>query len=335
MKVEVDKRIRVMAIALMTSELNQSANQKPHRHHPLYLDTENFIIGSKVRFHELERLLRDGTPSYFLFTYILSHSWPGLEPIEFPSFLERYEPGLCRSGLNKEIRGVLESGTLEKLWESQKPLWNEVEKDAIEALVGNSIERVIGGFFGVIDKELVFAPNPLYPELVSLGASGSDGLYCIARYPGKATEKWPYEPGVTAPDEEFSSYSENFVWSRIVAFHEFCHPLLDPFLSRNAELVKRLEHSPFSLGVLESYGKRYPSWEDMFAEFLIYGMTYAYLLDEFGEEVAESFHKTMEGKAGFTMSDVVGRQLYLYLKASREGRVMKFEDELAEIFGTE
>ncbi|NLT46695.1 MAG: hypothetical protein GXX80_14470, partial [Thermotogaceae bacterium] len=89
MKVEVDKRIRVMAIALMTSELNQSANQKPHRHHPLYLDTENFIIGSKVRFHELERLLRDGTPSYFLFTYILSHSWPGLEPIEFPSFLER------------------------------------------------------------------------------------------------------------------------------------------------------------------------------------------------------------------------------------------------------
>ena len=73
----------------------------------------------------------------------------------------------------------------------------------------------------------------------------------------------------------------------------------------------------------------------MFAEFLIYGMTYAYLLDEFGEEVAESFHKTMEGKAGFTMSDVIGRQLYLYLKASREGRVMKFEDELAEIFGTE
>lgn len=146
MKVESDKWIQVMAIALMTSELNQSANQKPHRHHPLCLDTENFILGNKVRFHELERLLRDGTPSYFFFTYILSHSWPGLEPIEFPPFLERYEPGLRRSGLNREIRGVLESGTLEKLQESQKPLWNEVEKDAIEALVGNSIERVSGGF---------------------------------------------------------------------------------------------------------------------------------------------------------------------------------------------
>ena len=48
--------------------------------------------------------------------------------------------------MNREIRGVLESGTLEKLQESQKPLWNEVEKDAIEALVGNSIERVSGGF---------------------------------------------------------------------------------------------------------------------------------------------------------------------------------------------
>jgi len=180
-------------------------------------------------------------------------------------------------------------------------------------------------------KELIFAPNPLFPELVSLGASGSDWLYSIARYPGRATEKWPYEPGVTAPDEEFSSYLENFVWSRIVAFYEFCHPRADLFLSRNAELVKRLEHSPFAFGILESYGEKHPSREDMFAEFLIFGMTYAHLLDEFGEEVTESFRKTMEDKAGFTMSNVVGRQLHLYLKASKEGRAMKFEDELAEI----
>ncbi|KUK80465.1 MAG: hypothetical protein XD94_0961 [Mesotoga prima] len=69
----------------------------------------------------------------------------------------------------------------------------------------------------------------------------------------------------------------------------------------------------------------------MFAEFLIFGMTYAHLLDEFGEEVTESFRKTMEDKAGFTMSNVVGRQLHLYQKASKEGRAMKFEDELAEI----
>ncbi len=55
----------------------------------------------------------------------------------------------------------------------------------------------------------------------------------------------------------------------------------------------------------------------MFAEFLIFGMTYAYLLDEFGEEVAESFRKTMEDKAGFKMSNVVGRQLHLYLKLKR------------------
>ncbi len=161
-------------------------------------------------------------------------------------------------------------------------------------------------------KELIFAPNPLFPELVSLGASGSDWLYSIARYPGRATEKWPYEPGVTAPDEEFSSYLENFVWSRIVAFYEFCHPRADLFLSRDAELVKRLEHSPFALGILESYGEKYPSREDMFAEFLIFGTTYAHLLDEFGEEVAESFRKTMEDKAGFKMSNVVGRQLHLY-----------------------
>jgi hypothetical protein len=28
-------------------------------------------------------------------------------------------------------------------------------------------------------------------------------------------------------------------------------------------------------------------------------MTFAYLLDEFGEEVAQSFHITMEGRTGF------------------------------------
>ncbi|WP_367356911.1 hypothetical protein, partial [Mesotoga sp.] len=43
-------------------------------------------------------------------------------------------------------------------------------------------------------------------------------------------------------DEEFSSYSENYV-SRIVAFHEFCRPLIDRFLSQNAKLVKKLSDS--------------------------------------------------------------------------------------------
>jgi len=332
MRVESDKRIRLMAIALMTTELNSSEKQRPHRHHPLYLETEDFIQGNKLHFHEVKRLLGDGTPSYFLFTYILSHSWPDLEPVAFPPFLERYEPGLCKSGINKELRQVVKTGILEDFWENQASRWKEIEEDAKVAFVGNTIKRTISDFFGRLETNLVFAPNPVFPELVSLGAAGYEGLYCIVRYPGRATSKWPYEPGVTAPDEEFSSYSENYVWSRIVAFHEFCHPLIDPFLSQNAELVKKLSDTPFAVGVSYSCGEKYLSWEDMFSEFLIYGMTFAYLLDEFGEEVAQSFHIAMEDRTGFSMTSALGRRLHACLMASREGNKMTLEDRLVEIF---
>ncbi|HDP77754.1 MAG TPA: DUF4932 domain-containing protein [Mesotoga infera] len=332
MKVESDKRIRLMALALMTTELNSSEKQRSHRHHPLYLETEDFIEESELHFHELERLLRDVTPSYFLFTYILSHSWPDLEPVAFPPFLERYEPNLCRSGVNMELREVVRGGTLENIWESQAPKWKEIEKDAALAFAGSTIDSTIAGFFGRLEANLVFAPNPLFPELVSLGAAGYEGLYCIARYPGKATSKWPYEPGVTAPCEEFSGYSENRVWSRIVAFHEFCHPLIDPFLSRNAELVRGLRETPFAKGVLASYGEKYTSWEDMFTEFVIYGMTYAYLLEEFGEKIAKSFHNTMQEKTGFTMTEMVGKQLHTHLIASRDRSGNTLESRLVEIF---
>ncbi len=37
MKVKSDKRIRLMAIALMATELNSSEKQRSHRHDPLYL----------------------------------------------------------------------------------------------------------------------------------------------------------------------------------------------------------------------------------------------------------------------------------------------------------
>jgi hypothetical protein len=55
----------------------------------------------------------------------------------------------------------------------------------------------------------------------------------------------------------------------------------------------------FAIGLSDSCGEMHLSREDMFSEFLIYGMTFAYLLDEFGEEVAQSFHITMEGRTGF------------------------------------
>jgi len=112
-----------MAIALMTTELSSSKKQRCHRHHPLYLETEDFIQGKRLRFHELGRLLRDGISSYLLFTYILSHSWPDLEPVVFPPFLERYKPGLCKSGVNTELRQVVRTGILEEFWENQASRW--------------------------------------------------------------------------------------------------------------------------------------------------------------------------------------------------------------------
>ena len=81
--------------------------------------------------------------------------------------------------------------------------------------------------------------------------------------------------------------------SRIVAFHEFCRPLIDRFLSQNVELVKKLSDTPFAVGLSDSCGEMHLSREDMFSEFINYGTIFACLLEEFGEEVAQSFHKTM------------------------------------------
>jgi len=119
MKVNSDKRIRLMAIALMTTELNSSEKQRSHRHDPLYLVARTSFWAKRLRFHELEKLLRDGIPSYFLFTCILSHSWSDLEPVVFQPFLERYEPGLCKSGVNTELKQVVKTGILEEFCENQ------------------------------------------------------------------------------------------------------------------------------------------------------------------------------------------------------------------------
>jgi hypothetical protein len=105
-------------------------------------------MGKRLRFHELERLLRDGTPSYFLFTCILSHSWSDLEPVVFQPFLERYEPDLCKSGVNTELKQVVKTGILEEFCENQASRWKEIEEDAFVAFAGNTIKRTISGFFG-------------------------------------------------------------------------------------------------------------------------------------------------------------------------------------------
>jgi hypothetical protein len=78
----------------------------------------------------------------------LSHSWSDLEPVVFQPFLERYEPDLCKSGVNTELKRVVKTGILEEFCENQASRWKEIEEDAFVAFAGNTIKRTISGFFG-------------------------------------------------------------------------------------------------------------------------------------------------------------------------------------------
>ncbi|MBP7199624.1 MAG: hypothetical protein KBA21_02680 [Mesotoga sp.] len=331
MKVSTDKRIRLVSTAMMLTELPELELRKPHAHHFLYEDTMRHLAGRKQP-ELLNSLLKDGTAYYFLFTYAVNLSWPYLEPLSFPDYLYRYEPALCASKLHLELRELLASADLESLWEGQKTGWEKLERDASTALEDNRIEELLRDFFGDHGRNLFFFPNPLFPELASLGAASDNCLYCIARYPGRSSQKWPHEPGVTLPGEEFGSFGDQPVWSRIVAFHEFCHPLIDPLITAKPELVEALRTSPFSRGVLSAFMDRYPSWEDMLAEFLIYAMTYAYLFHEFDRETAEIFHRTMEERSGFSGVRPMGEPLLRYLEERKNGEYVNLFDYLPVMF---
>ena len=90
--------------------------------------------------------------------------------------------------------------------------------------------------------------------------------------------------------------------------------------------------SPFSRGVLSAFMDRYPSWEDMLAEFLIYAMTYAYLFHEFDRETAEIFHRTMEERSGFSGVRPMGEPLLRYLEEKKDGEYTNLFDYLPVMF---
>lgn len=111
----------------------------------------------------------------------MSHSWSDLEPVVFQPFLERYEPDLCKSGVNTELKQVVKTGILEEFCENQASRWKEIEEDAFVAFAGNTIKRTISGFFGRLETNLVFAPNPLFPKLVSPLVQQDKTTYTVLR----------------------------------------------------------------------------------------------------------------------------------------------------------
>jgi len=258
-------------------------------------------------------------PMYFFYAYVLSLEWITFEANEFPDYLYEYVPELINSEFNLYLKEFYEKINIEKVWESQKVQWEETLFDCGKCFEGVYFKDLLSKFFGEINYDLIFYPNILVPQLMSSGASSSNKLYCIARMPGPVK-----------PTEQLMKFSDDVNWVNIVAFHEFCHPLLDYVFRNNKEEVLKSKIIANKINILDEYKKNYPQWDELFSELLIYSMTIVFLRHYISKDAADTFATESEQKTGITLYKQIADILEEYLL---EFNTNKYEN-ISDYFST-
>lgn len=321
--VRTDNRLRLItSILALTGYSEMEQRIESHELHPIFLETIKWLEPFKEyeAITSMRDILNSGVQPSPFFHYVLSLSWPDFSSTRTVSSKYIGEDYKLR------LKEFSEATRITELWKKQEPAWKSLESDVQEALANVSLKSYLQKIFGTLDGTLVFYPNPLVPRLISAAASNEEEIFCIIRLPEKAVS----ESAKTSEGEPIGSYSENSVWTKISAFHEFNHYLLEQAFIKDKDYVEKAKEIAVEKPVLEQYRVSYHEWENMFAEFITFGFTYLFLEENEGSRVADTYLERVEKKTGLTILTSLIDGLREYLEKHSTGEFIKITTYLPE-----
>ncbi len=313
-----DSRIKLLSYVLALTDYPQrEQKRRPHAVHKILPETREqlscYIDLPAVK--QLVNLLNAGIPYFFIQAYVLSLDWPELEPHKFSPYIFEYCPEILETGFNELLSDFYQKANLNELWEKHHKYWEETCKDAEKCFEGIAFKSLLSSLFGKLDYNLVFSPNILVPQLTSTGPSSTTELFCVARMPGPVS-----------PESSIMPFSRDCNWVKIVAFHEFCHPLMDELYRNNREMLERSKKIAERVEVFDEYRNSYPDWEDIFTEILIYSMTIVFLRQIVSRKAAEDFEEESREKTGIKLYSITADLIEEYLLEAGRGKYKTIAD---------
>lgn len=318
-----DPKIKLLSYVLsLTDYPEKEQERRPHAVHKILSETRRQLdmYTSLSAVTELKNYLNNNIWFIFIQAYVFSLNWPELEAEKFPVYIPEFIPEIVHSNYNTLLREFYHQTSLSKLWKQHDRSWKDACDDTKKCFRNIKIKDLLTKLFGKLNYDLVFFPNILVPQLISTGPSSTTELCCVARTPG------PAELGMSV-----KSFYEDCNWVRIVAFHEYCHPLMDEVYRANKEVFNEIKKVAKNGSVLNEYRKYYPDWEDLFTEILIYSMTIVFLRYEVSLNAAKDFEQESREKTGIKNYDRVADIIEEYLIEHEKGNYNTISEYFPEI----
>lgn len=329
-----DNRLRLITSILALTGYSETEQRiESYEPHPIFLETIKWLEPYKEyrAISSMRDVLNSGVNPSPFFNYSLALSWPGFQFTELPDSFTSAKSGAIESDYNIRLKEFYNATRIAELWEKQKSEWKNIEEDAERALDEVPFKSWLNKIFGSFDEKLVFYPNPIVPRLSSASGLNKNEFFCIIRLPVKSRERSTFEPVDISDGETIGSYSDNSVWTKISAFHEFTRLLLNINFNRDREHIDMAKVIAAEKPVLEQYRVSYHEWENMFEKFITFGFTYLLLEEIGGIKTADAYMESLEKKTGVTILPSLVDGLREYFEKHSTGEITNITTYLPEL----
>ncbi len=308
-KVTIDNRARLIsAVLAATNWPDKEQARKRHRAHAHARNTGRRVETQSKHpaVHTLQMLLDHGTPLEAIFTYVLSLSWPGLEPsARLPWVPDHWAA---------ELRDFLAVNDLEAWWSEENDTWQLAQEQTQKVVHGIDFHNFFKPFVGPVTEELLLMPNISYPSDREIGVRLDGRLFCLVppRIAWGDNEPWPF-------DEDNAHIIRG-------ALSQYARLLMVTYLRQQAAEIAPTTTTP--LPISDEFRAKYPTWGDQFTALFVAGAVAIFLEETIGQPEAKAYI-LMENKVnGLKILPGVVNVLKRYLSEYEDGKYTHFVEYL-------
>ena len=282
----IDDRIRLLSIALATTDHPEKAQQKKrHQPHAHARTTRKQMLDQGFDTHPavqgLQDMLNRDVPLEALFTLVMLCEWPDMKIKALPPWVG--------DKWNEHLWDFFQAAKIQEFWGNDNNVWQQAESQSQRVFENVQFHDFLTPFVEKFKDELMFMPNLCYPADENIGIRVGKKLIAITPPPlaWGDSPPWPY-------DEE-TMYHHSYR----AALTEFGRMLLQTYLRKHPEKVE--EASQKEIPVNDNFKKEHPTWEDQFISLFAIASVAMYLEDYMSKAEAKSYILMQKKVHGMTI----------------------------------